>query len=105
MSNGNGNDKKFPATDRRINYLRQEIYNYDKYLRNPQSQDMASSAKWAIDVDDHQRELDEIMYLRDFAEKANQPTGIKVWQAIGLAAYTTISLAIAVMAFWLIVIR
>ena len=105
MSNGNGNGKKFPQTDRRINYLRTEIYNYDKYLRNPSSQDMASSAKWAIDVDDNQRELDELMYLRDFAEKANKPTNIKVWQAIGLAAYTTISLAIAVMAFWMIVIR
>ena len=105
MSNGNGNDKKFPATDRRINYLRQEIYNYDKYLRTPSSQDMASSAKWAIDVDDNQRELDELMYLRDFADKANKPTGIKIWQAIVLAVYTTISLAIAVMAFWLVQIR
>ena len=105
MSNGNGNGKKFPQTDRRINYLRTEIYNYDKYLRNPSSQDMATSAKWAIDVDDNQRELDELMYLREFVGKANKPTGINFWQAIVLAVYTTISLAIAMMAFWLVQIQ
>ena len=51
---GNESHKSdFSAVDRRINYLQQELYTYDKFLRNPQSpgsNDMGAQAKFAIDA-------------------------------------------------------
>ena len=58
-----GND--YRAVDRRIRFLQQEIYNYDKFLRHPGTEtDMATQAKFAADADDYQTELDELMTLR-----------------------------------------
>lgn len=92
---------KFSATDRRINYLRQELYTYDKFLRNPTSSgDVASSAKFAIDADDYQKELDELMYLRELAEKATRPKSLKTWQAVLLAFYATLAMAMAALSLW-----
>lgn len=97
---------KFPATDRRINYLRQELYTYDKFFRDPSSDtDVGKHAKFAIDADDHQKELDELMYLRDLAEKTERPTGIKRWQAGLIAFYATTALAVAALSLWLAMVR
>lgn len=87
---------EYRAVDRRIRYLQQEIYNYDKFLRHPGTEtDMATQAKFAADADDYQTELDELMTLRELADKANRPTGIAAWQAVIVASFSGIALAIA----------
>ena len=102
---GNESHKSdFSAIDRRINYLQQELYTYDKFLRNPQSpgaNDMGAQAKFAIDARGHQEELEQLMYLRSLATVANKPTGIKAWQAMILVFYSTIAVLIAGLSLWL----
>ena len=103
---GNESHKSdFSAIDRRINYLQQELYTYDKFLRNPQSpgaNDMGAQAKFAIDAQGNQEELEQLMYLRSLATVANKPTGIKAWQAIILVFYSTMAIAIAGLSLWLV---
>ena len=103
---GNESHKSdFSAVDRRINYLQQELYTYDKFLRNPQApgaNDMGAQAKFAIDAQGNQEELEQLMYLRSLATVANKPTGIKAWQAIILVFYSTMALAIAGLSLWLV---
>ena len=103
---GNESHKSdFSAIDRRINYLQQELYTYDKFLRNPQSpgaNDMGAQAKFAIDAQGNQEELEQLMYLRSLATVANKSTGIKAWQAIILVFYSTMALAIAGWSLWLV---
>ena len=103
---GNESHKSdFSAIDRRINYLQQELYTYDKFLRNPQSpgaNDMGVQSKFAIDAQGNQEELEQLMYLRSLATVANKPTGIKAWQAIILVFYSTMALAIAGLSLWLV---
>lgn len=95
-----GND--FRAVDRRIRYLQQEIYNYDKFLRHPAGDvDMGTQAKFAADADDYQTELEELMTLRELAEKATRPTTIATWQAAIIAAFSGIALAVAVASIYL----
>ena len=92
---------KFPATDRRLNYLRQELYTYDKFFRDPTAPgDVAASAKFAIDADDHQKELEELMYLRELADKAMRPKSLKSWQAALLAFYATLAMVMAALSLW-----
>jgi hypothetical protein len=93
------------AIDRRINYLQQELYTYDKFLRNPQApgaNDMGAQAKFAIDAQGNQEELEQLMYLRSLATVANKPTGIKAWQALILVFYCTIAVLIAGLSLWLV---
>lgn len=94
---------EYRAVDRRIRFLQQEIYNYDKFLRHPGTEtDMATQAKFAADADDYQTELDELMTLRQLAEKAKQPTGIATWQAAIMATFSGIALAVAVASIYLV---
>lgn len=98
------NEKRlnFPYSDRRANFLRQELYNHDRYLRNPQTgSDPAMQVKFSIDAEDYQNELEEIVYMRSFIDKATQPTGIQNWQALILVFYTTVGLIIAALSLWL----
>jgi hypothetical protein len=103
---GNESHKSdFSAVDRRINYLQQELYTYDKFLRNPQApgaNDMGAQAKFAIDAQGNQEELEQLMYLRSLATVANKPTGIKAWQALILVFYCTIAVVFAGVALWLV---
>jgi len=103
---GNESHKSdFSAVDRRINYLQQELYAYDKFLRNPQApgaNDMGAQAKFAIDAQGNQEELEQLMYLRSLATVANKPTGIKAWQALILVFYSTMAIAIAGLSLWLV---
>ena len=103
---GNESHKSdFSAIDRRINYLQQELYTYDKFLRNPQSpgaNDMGAQAKFAIDAQGNQEELEQLMHLRSLATVANKPTGIKAWQALILVFYSTMAIAIAGLSLWLV---
>ena len=90
---------------RRIDFLRSELYTYDKFLRNPQSpgaNDMGAQAKFAIDAQGNQEELEQLMYLRSLATVANKPTGIKAWQALILVFYSTIAVLIAGLSLWLV---
>ena len=92
------------AIDRRINYLQQELYTYDKFLRNPQApgaNDMGAQAKFAIDAQGNQEELEQLMYLRSLATAMNKPTTIKTWQVALMAFYSTIAVLIAVLSLWL----
>ena len=96
-----GND--YRAVDRRIRFLQQEIYNYDKFLRHPGTEtDMATQAKFAADADDQQQELDELMTLRELADKAKQPTGIATWQAAIMATFSGVALAVATASIYLV---
>jgi len=96
-----GND--YRAVDRRIRFLQQEIYNYDKFLRHPGTEtDMATQAKFAADADDYQTELEELMTLRELAEKAKQPTGIATWQAAIMATFSALALAVATASIYLV---
>lgn len=96
-----GND--YRAVDRRIRFLQQEIYNYDKFLRHPGTEtDMATQAKFAADADDYQTELDELMTLRELAEKAKQPTGIATWQAAIITTFSALALAVATASIYLV---
>ena len=89
--------------DRRIRFLQQEIYNYDKFLRHPGTEtDMATQAKFAADADDYQTELEELMTLRELAEAAKRPTGIATWQAAIMATFSGIALAVAVASIYLV---
>ena len=94
---------EFRAVDRRIRYLQNEIYNYDKFLRHPGVEtDMATQAKFAADADDYQTELEELMTLRELAEKAKQPTGIATWQAAIMATFSALALAVATASIYLV---
>ena len=98
-------ESDFSAVDRRINYLQQELYTYDKFLRNPQApgaNDMGAQAKFAIDAQGNQEELEQLMHLRSLATVANKPTGIKAWQALILVFYSTIAVLIAGLSLWLV---
>ena len=94
-------ERDFSAIDRRMNFLRQELYSYDKYLRHPAGDvDMATQAKFAADADDYQMELDDLMYLRGLVDKARQPSGVALWQAILLAFFSSAALLVAVMSLF-----
>lgn len=94
---------EFRAVDRRIRYLQQEIYNYDKFLRHPAGDvDMGTQAKFAADADDYQMELDELMTLRELADKAKQPTGIATWQAAIMAGGVGIALVLATASIYVV---
>jgi len=95
-------ERDYSAIDRRINFLRQELYSYDKYLRHPAGEvDMATQAKFAADADDYQLELDDLIYLRGLAEKARQPSGVALWQAMLLAFFSSAALLVAVLSLFL----
>lgn len=94
---------EYRAVDRRIRYLQQEIYNYDKFLRHPAGDtDMATQAKFAADADDNQRELDELMTLRELAERAKEPTTITTWQAAIMATFSGLALTVAIASIYLV---
>lgn len=93
---------EFPETDRRIYGLRQELYTYDKWLRDPAgAKDMPAQAAMALNADQQQRELSELVYLRSLPDKLNQPTGIRTWQAALLIFFIGIALTIAAISLWL----
>ena len=90
---------------RHIDFLRSELYNYDKFLRNPQAPgatDMGAQAKFAIDAQGNQEELEQLMYLRSLATAMNKPTTIKTWQVALMAFYSTFAVLIAVLSLWLV---
>lgn len=94
--------KKFPAVERRINYLRQELYNYDKYFRDPSNDiDVAKHAKFAIDANDCEEELSELMHLLKLAERVNGHACIRGWQAMLVVACSAMALIFALLAIWL----
>lgn len=95
---GNETQKRFSAIDRRIHYLEQELYTYDKFLRNPsEKNDVGASAKWAIDADDYQKELEELTYLRGLVDDASKPSPMTRWQAGLILFYASIAVAIAIL--------
>lgn len=99
----NNEIRDLSAVDRRINYLRQELYTYDKYLRNPGASNLAEQAVQTINAQDNQDELEQLVYLRGLVEHANRATSIKAWQAVVLAFYCTISILIAGLSFLMVI--
>ena len=93
----------YRAVDRRIRFLQQEIYNYDKFLRHPSGEvDMGTQAKFAADADDYVQELEELMTLRELSDKAKQPTGIAMWQAAMTGSFALVALVLAVASIYLV---
>ena len=94
---------EYRAVDRRIRFLQQEVYTYDKFLRHPAGEvDMATQAKFAADADDNLKELEELMTLRELADKAKQPTGIAMWQAAMTGSFALVALVLAVASIYLV---
>lgn len=99
--NGERDHRQFQATKRRIHYLYQELYTYDRFLRNPQGSDndMAHAAKWAIDAKDHEAELRELEYLLELAQRERRP--VPPWLLVLLMVLTGLAMLTAVWAIWL----
>ena len=96
------NEKRYPAVSRRIMYLEQELYTYDKYLRDPKgTADMAAQAAMASNADQMQQELDELMTLKGLADKAQEPSQIRIWQAVMLGVFSFVSILIAGLSLYL----
>lgn len=94
--------KRFAAVSRRIMYLEQELYTYDKYLRDPKGGgDMAGQAAMAINAEQMQQELDELMTLKGLADKAQEPSQIRIWQAMLLGLFSLVSIIIAGLSLYL----
>jgi hypothetical protein len=86
---------------RRTNFLRMELYNYEKFFRNPQNEtDIATHAKWAVDADDYQRELDQLDYLLGLHDKLTRPATVAPWQLVIILVSVTLAIIVASIALY-----
>lgn len=93
--------RDFSAVDRRIRYLEQELYTYDKWLRDPSgAKDISGQASMAINAQQHQEELEQLMYLRALVSR---PVTMQAWQIALFSASLLIAFLIAALSLWLTV--
>ena len=94
------------AVDRRIEYLRRKIYEYDDTGRMDAQLNPQAAIQKSIDQRDYQEELEQLMYLRSLpaqlAKRANENTSIKAWQAALLVMFSTVAVVIASVALWMV---
>ncbi len=97
------------AVDRRIEYLRRKIYEYDDTGRMDAQLNPQAAIQKSIDQRDYQEELEQLMYLRGLpaqlatqaVAKAKEPTSIPVWQVALVTFFSMLALAVAVLSLWL----
>ena len=96
----------FSAVDRRIEFLRRKIYEYDDTGRMDAQLNPQAAIQKSIDQRDFQEELEQLIYLRSLpvllAKRANENTSIKAWQAALLVMFSTVAVVIASVAFWMV---
>lgn len=92
----------FSAVDRRIEYLKRKLYEYDSFGRTDAQLNPASALQKSIDQNAYQDELTELMTLRELADKARQPTGIATWQAAVIATFSGVAIAMATASIYLV---
>jgi hypothetical protein len=59
----------FPALHRRRRYLEQEVYTYEKWMRDGKDIDAATQHRMALAAGDHSEELDELETILQFMEQ------------------------------------
>ncbi len=95
----------FSAVDRRIEFLRRKIYEYDDTGRMDAQLNPQAAIQKSIDQRDYQEELEQLMYLRSLpaqvVKRANENTSIKAWQAALLVFFSTVAVLIASLALWM----
>lgn len=99
----------FSAVDRRIEYLRRKLYEYDDTGRMDAQLNPQVAVQRSIDVRDYQEELEQLMFLRGLpaqvaaqaAIKAREPTSIPLWQVALVAFSSLLALAVAILSLWL----
>ncbi len=89
--------REFPALLRRKRYLEQELYTYDKYLRNPES-NMTGQAGMAINADQQQEELDEIDFLLRLFERLTNGFHLSRGQWLLMVLVVLVALALGIVA-------
>ncbi len=102
----------FSAVDRRIEYLRRKIFEYDDTGRMDAQLNPQAAIQKSIDQRDYQEELEELMYLRALpgqlatqaVAKAKEPTSIPVWQVAIVAFSSLLALAVAILSLWLVTV-
>lgn len=97
----------FSAVDRRIEYLRRKLYEYDDTGRLDAQLNPQVAIQRSIDQRDYQEELEQLLYLRGLtgrvAERAVADTSIKAWQALLLIFFSVLAVMIASLALWMAV--
>ena len=95
----------FSAVDRRIEYLRRKLYEYDDTGRLDAQMNPQVAVQRSIDQRDYQEELEQLMYLRalpgQVAKRATVDTSIKAWQALLLIFFSVLAVMIASLALWM----
>jgi hypothetical protein len=91
--------KEFTALRRRKRYLEQELYTYDKYLRN-HPEDVTAQTRMALDAQDFNDELNEIEFMLRYFDRIG--TGYHLSKVdwlflIGIAFLATALAVVAVM--------
>jgi hypothetical protein len=70
------NEHKFSAVRRRLHYLRQEIYDFEKYYRDAKGEDFIRLRELN---QDNREEEEELSFLLDFYEKQLEQREIPNW--------------------------
>ena len=88
----------FSEVDERIRFLDRKIYEINEFGRTDNN---ALDLTRTIELRSCRNEREQLVYLRNLADKAAKPTGIRWWQAILLVIYSTIAMLIAVLSMWM----
>jgi len=93
---------EYRRVDRRIEWLRRKLYEYDEQGRVDGQMNPAVAIQRNIDMQDYADELRELMSLRDIADRMNQPTGVKKWQMWIVIGYATITFLMTALLFYFV---
>lgn len=94
----NAEQMDFSEVDERIRFLDRKIYEINEFGRTDNN---ALDFTRTIELRSYRNEREQLVYLRNLADKVAQPTEIRWWQAILLAIYSTIAMLIAVLSLWM----
>jgi len=86
--------REFPALRRRIRFLEQELYTYEKHFRTDQV-DAAQQTRWALDAKENNDELNEIEYVLRYFDRLGN--GYHLTRTQWLLLVGLVALAVALM--------
>jgi hypothetical protein len=90
-------DREFPALRRRLNYLENEMYSYQKWLKNGDAS-QAEQFRQAADAVAVQEEAAEIGYVLRFFERQGSFGDWRMWQVVLMGASLMASIAMSALA-------
>lgn len=90
-------DREFPALRRRLNYLENEMYTYQKWLKNGEAS-QAEQFRQAADAVSVQEEAAEIGYVLRFFERQGSLGDWRMWQVVLMGASVMASIAMSALA-------